>query len=179
MKNKHINLNKLKKILSEKSQKELTKEIVTLFKIFPDVKDYFTITLDDKGAESILNKYKEIITNEFFPKRGHGKAKLAVAKKAIRDFKKISNSIFNNIDIMLHYVEQGVMFTNVYGDINEEFYNSMEMVYEDAIKLISKNKLKKEFKNQSYNIVLDACDSWGFKEQLECLYDEYLENSSI
>lgn len=39
---------------------------------------------------------------------------------------------------MLFYVEQGVEFTNEYGDINEQFYISMEDMYERALKLMEK-----------------------------------------
>lgn len=63
---------------------------------------------------------------------------MSVAKKAIRDFKKISGKPLYIIDIMLHYVDQGVNFTEQYGDIGEPFYNSMEKMFEEAIKLAEK-----------------------------------------
>lgn len=65
----------------------------------------------------LLIPYKNIITHEFFPNRGFGKARLSVAKKAISDFKKLSDFPLNNADIMLHYVENGVQFTDVLMEI--------------------------------------------------------------
>ena len=59
---------------------------------------------------------------------------MSVAKKAISDFKKLSDSPLNNADIMLHYVENGVQFTDAYGDIDERFYTSMENMFDDAVK---------------------------------------------
>ena len=84
-------------------------------------KDYSIVYTD-----RIEDKYKEIITNEFFPKRGYGKARLSVAKKAINDFKKISDKFSLIVEIMLHYVEQGVDFTDQYGDIDSPFYDSIK-----------------------------------------------------
>jgi hypothetical protein len=39
-----------------------------------------------------LEKYKAIIKKEFFPARGFGEARLSVARKAVMDYKKLSNS---------------------------------------------------------------------------------------
>ena len=77
-----------------------------------EVKQYYTIKLDTQGAQRVLETYKNIITHEFFPNRGLGKARLSIAKKAISDFKKLSDSPMCNADIMLHYVENGVQFTD-------------------------------------------------------------------
>ena len=60
--------------------------------------------------------------------------------------------------MMLYYVEQGVICTNVYGDINESFYNSLEGVFEDAIALIKKvdkPEMIEAFRPQVKRIVVD------------------------
>jgi len=135
---KNIPIKQLKNYLSDKSEKELNEEIITLFKTFPQVKDYFTALLDNGNNGIIAEKYKDIITKEFFPKRGFGRAKLSVAKKAISDFKKLPHSPASLVDIMLHYVEEGSSYTNTYGDIDEPFYTSMEIMYDNALKLVAK-----------------------------------------
>jgi hypothetical protein len=118
---KNISISKLRKELSGKTEKELLDEIVSLFKKIPQVKEYYTVAFSAEGEEYVQEKYIKIITNEFFPKRGYGKARLSVAKKAISDFKKISEKPHLVIGIMLHYVEEGVNYTAQYGDINEPF----------------------------------------------------------
>ena len=60
---KTITISKLKKALSKKSEKELIEEIIGLFKKFPQVKEYYTLTFSNEGEEHVLEKYKEIITN--------------------------------------------------------------------------------------------------------------------
>jgi len=169
---KNITISQLKKALSEKTEKELIEEIINLFKKFPQVKEYFTLAFSAEGEEHVLEKYKEIITNEFFPKRGYGKARLSVAKKAISDFKKISGKPPFIIDIMLHYVDQGVNFTGQYGDIDEPFYNSMEKMFEDALKLAEKNNLLPFFQENCEEIINGACEGWGFQDGLTDTYHE-------
>ncbi len=175
---KNITISKLKKSLSGKSENELLDEIINLFKKIPQVKEYYTLAFSEKGEELILDKYKKIVTNEFFPKRGYGKARLSVAKKAINDFKKISDKTPLIIDIMLHYVEQGVDFTDQYGDIDGPFYNSMGKMFEDALELAGKYNLLSFFQKSCEEIVNGACEGWGFKDGLAETYYEFY-NSNI
>ena len=170
---KNITISKLKKALAEKSENDLLEEIITLFKKIPQVKEYYTVAFSEEGENLILGKYKEIITNEFFPKRGYGKARLSVAKKAISDFKKISDKPPLLIDIMLHYVEQGVDFTDNYGDIDSPFYSSMEKMFGGALQLAEKYNLLPYFKERCDEIVNDACDGWGFKDGVSEIYDDF------
>ncbi len=124
-----ITLRELKRHLGQRSQAELAADIVDLFTRLDPVKDYYQIRLDAGHDEELIAKYKAVIEREFFPTRGFGRARLATARKAITDYKKVSTSIAGLVDLMLFYVEMGVRFTNTYGDIDEPFYNSMESMY--------------------------------------------------
>ncbi|MFZ3590571.1 DUF6155 family protein [Bacillus sp. DJP31] len=73
------------------------------------------------------------MNTEFPPEKGHGKVRLNEAKKAISDFKKLTNDELRTADLMLYYVEKGVEFTNNYGDIDQSFYSSIESMYERVI----------------------------------------------
>ncbi|MDI6786030.1 MAG: DUF6155 family protein [bacterium] len=171
---KHIRLSELKEYFATRNESYLINEVVELFKRFDVVKDYYTSKLSVTDSKLVLDRYKSIITKEFFPERGFGKARLSIARKAVNDYKKVAVSNSGTIDIMLHYVENGSQFTNEYGDMDEAFYNSMEGMYEDALKLIVKNKLAAEFEIRCREIVRNAIEGWGFKDQLEYLYDEYI-----
>jgi hypothetical protein len=64
---------------------------------------------------------------------------------------------------MLFYVEQGVAFTNAYGDIDAPFYSSMESMYERALKLIKKESLQDQLLDRCQNIVNETHGiGWGF-----------------
>lgn len=49
---------------------------------------------------------------------------------------------------MMPYVENGVEFTNCYGDIDERFYNNIAGMYEKSIDVILENSLENDFKDR-------------------------------
>ena len=99
-----LTLTQLKNHLKSKSANELVQEISELYKKFADVKDYYQTTLSESDKKEVLQKYKLIVRNEFFPLRGEPKMRLSVARKAVNDFKKISSSPENIADLMVFYV---------------------------------------------------------------------------
>lgn len=75
---------------------------------------------------------------------------------------------------MLTYVESGVYCTNEFGDIDEPFYNSMESMYESALKYLVQEDLLHEFQNRAEDIVTKTSGcGWGFHDGLNDLYHDY------
>lgn len=74
---------------------------------------------------------------------------------------------------MLFYVEQGVEFTNSYGDISEGFYSSMVKMFKQVAMECDRNEeYYKEFSTRLDNVVSSAEGTgWGF---YEALMDSYL-----
>jgi len=112
--------------------------------------------LDDHSAE-VAEYYEPIFESEGY------------------DFNKLSGKPPLTIDIMLHYVEQGVMFTDQYGDIDEPFYDSMEKMFEEALKLAEQNNVLSRFQKTCEEIVSRACEGWGFKDALADTFYEFYE----
>ena len=172
---KEISLKNLKAYLKQRSKEELINEISNLFTKFEYVKDYYQAKLGHSNNQ-VLQKYKDIIKDEFFPTRGFGKTRLSIARKAISDYQKVSGSKESLADIMLFFVEMGVQFTNAYGDINAAFYNSMESMYERAIKFIADQGIQDMFKTRCIKIVEDTSGiGWGFHDGLSAIYYKYFE----
>jgi len=172
-----MNVTELKKNLKSKTQQELIDDIATLFQSFEVVKEYYQARVFGND-QSVLQKYKAIIEHEFFPssQRKDPPARLSVAKKAITDYKKLTDSVTNIADIMVFYVETGVRFTIEYGDIDEAFYLSMESMYEEALKFVVKHGLVSDFRNRLFAIVDDTdAMGWGFHDGLADLYCSYIE----
>lgn len=169
-----LNQRTLKLHLKHLSREELLDEIGMLFDKFTKVKEYYQTKLGAEDSQAVLDKYKAVIEKEFNPPRGLPKARLSVAKKAISDFKKISNSPVDLADLMVAYVEAGVQFTREFGDIDEPFYNSMEGMCEKAAIHITKHKLHVQFESRFRQIVTDTIDTgWGFHDTLNEIYEEY------
>jgi hypothetical protein len=176
MANKDIKLGILKGYLKQVSREQLADDIAELFTKFEPVRDYYQTKLLPEDNTHVIEKYKAIIKNEFFPARGFGEARLSVARKAISDYRKICRTKSLLADLMLFYVEQGVQFTTAYGDIDEPFYNSMESMFEKAVEFIVEYELQEAFEARCRQIVSDTSEmGWGFHDQLSDIYDEHFE----
>lgn len=132
--------------------------------------DYYLNPKEDKALATCRERVREA----FYPKRGF-QLKLASGKKAISDFRKLKPSPESMVDLLLTYVETGVEYTLEFGDIDEAFYMSLESVFRDAMKIIKKNKLQKEFEARAELIVTRTEHTgWGFYEALaEAQYRTY------
>lgn len=170
-----MKISEIKRGLKEISKEELVNDISDLIKKSDFVRDYYLTKFSDENGFSVLTRYKDAIRDEFFPKYGDGLGRLSVAKKAISEFKKISSNNEHVAEIMIYYVEVGVEYTDAYGDINEQFYISMESMYERAINHIVKSDLEEKFRDRCQKIVDDTVDmGWGFHDQLcEIFYGNF------
>ena len=161
----------LKKELAEYDKKMLIGLISDLYDKNKSVKEYLDYFLNP-DEQVILKAYKTKVKEAFYPKRGFG-FNLAAGKKAISDFRKLNPSIESLIDIMLYYAECGVQFTKDYGDINENYYLSIERTFRDSMELIGLNQLHDKFKDKAFNIYQNSENTgWGFNETLGDFYYE-------
>ncbi len=168
-----IKVTDLKKQLKAYDQKELIDLVVEMFKANKDVQNYLSSKfLGDEVNEELFKKARKKIENKFFPDRGFGKLRLAEAKKEITAFKKATNDEKRTVDLMLFYVEQGVEFTNSFGDINEGFYVSLVRMFDQVAVECDRNEvLYREFSSRLSRVVSKAQGTgWGFEEALSEIY---------
>jgi hypothetical protein len=164
----------LKKELSGFDKTKLIGLISELYDKNKSVKEYLDYYLKP-DEDAVLKVYRAKVKEAFYPKRGFG-FKLALGKKAITDFRKLKPSPDSLIDLMLHYVECGVKFTNEIGDINENYYLSLERVFRDSMELIDAHFLYDSFKDRALQILTDSADiGWGFHDTLRQFYYETFE----
>jgi len=71
--------------------------------------------------------------------------RLGTARKSVQEFAKVQANVTHLIDLELFYVEEGVRFTNAFGDIDEPFYASMESMFERVLKRIKAHGMEKMF----------------------------------
>ncbi|CAM3168649.1 DUF6155 domain-containing protein [Filibacter tadaridae] len=163
----------LKKQLKNYEEKELISIILELYKLDKTVQEYLSVKfVGGDAVDELFERAEKEVKDEFFPAKGHGKLRLAVAKQAISRFKKLSKDHLKTIELMLIYVENGTKFTRTYGDIDLRFYNSMESMYDNIIMECEKSKeLFDLFQDRLYAIVEDSDGiGWGYHDALENLY---------
>ncbi|WP_338061897.1 DUF6155 family protein [Virgibacillus indicus] len=154
-------------------QKELIRLVAELYKLDPNVQQYLSVKfLGEETIHDLYESTKKEIEDEFFPNKGFGKMRLAKAKTAITNFKKLTNDHLRTVDLMLTYVEVGTEFTNTYGDIDEKFYSSMYSMYDKVVTECEKDEeLFKEFGDRLYSVVIESDGiGWGYHDGLADLY---------
>jgi uncharacterized protein (UPF0305 family) len=171
-----FSITNLKKALNQKSKKELITEISTLCKKFPQVKDYYKVKNFD--STEILEKYVTIIEKEFVDgkTRGFPKGRISVAKKAIQDFKKLTEDPLLLVDLMFTFVECISNFNSDFGVDEEKYYNAPEDMFKKALTLLQAKKLLHNFQERAHEIVENACEAWGHLDSLQNSYEEFYEN---
>jgi len=168
----------MKKILQDTDKKELIDLIRDLYKRSADDRRFITArymdAIDGDLKDKMLEKYREIIVNEFFPERGEEKLRYSVAKKAITDYSKASGDPEGTLDLMLTYVENGVEYTNTYGDINGQFYRNIYGMLSKVCDLLwDKKELYPLFRKRLFKVCQDSRNiGWGFGD---IVYDTIID----
>ncbi|MCX6287540.1 MAG: DUF6155 family protein [Bacteroidetes bacterium] len=164
-----MGIKEIKKELNVLSKDKLVQLIVGLYQKNKLVKEQLEFHFNP-NEKDLLKLYKEKVLEAFYPRRGD-MFHLKIGKRAISDFKKLKPSLESQIDLMIYYVECGVKLTLEYGDIDDNFYSSLEGVYFEALKLIDKNEFHKIFEERAFEIVNKTNNiGWGFHDAIGDIY---------
>ena len=79
------------------------------------------------------------------------------------------------IDLMIYYVERGTEFTCAFGDMDENFYYSLESMFDNVMKEIDTHNLhKEEFIFRLQKIVENSNDiGWGYYDSLNGMFNKW------
>ena len=116
-----------------------------------------------------LEQYRRMIVEQFFPQHGFGKLKLAVARKAIRDYRKATGDMEGALDLLLTYVENGTEFTTEFGGINDAYYNSLDSALDELARLLLQSGpvLYARFRDRVLRVKELARDiGWGYGDSV-------------
>jgi hypothetical protein len=167
----------LKKHLQTLTKEQVIEQVLELYGNCKPAKEYFEYFLHPNENEK-FKKYKAIIINEFFDNTlvGIGKLRFSVAKKAIADFRALKPSPELLADLLVTLPETACHFTNEYGDMSEQYYNSTVTNFEIALKFLQQNNLLEDFKLRCEDCkkFAEPC-GYGFPEEIDHLFYEYYE----
>lgn len=164
----------LNRYLKELDRTGLEKEIKKLFSKFKEVQTYYELELG-QDTSSVLQEFKDRIRKEYFPNRGFGRAGSKESRMIISEFKRISIFQKDVVELLLYRVEIMLEFTRAYGDIEEAFYNSMESSFNEACKLIKREKLEKEYRKECKRLLEETYDfGWGLYDGFKYSFDNFL-----
>jgi len=128
----------VKAILAQQSPQELLQLIRDVYALRPEVKDFIHARL--LRAQANVAPYKHTIHQSLYPDVIHGEdIALARGRKAISDYKKATKDPMGTLDLMTYYVECGTQLTVDYGDIDAGFYESLESMFTQVVKMLQKS----------------------------------------
>ena len=165
----------LKKHLQSLTKEQVIEQVLELYGNCKPAKEYFEFILnpDEKGK---FKKYRAVIINEFYPEadRFDPSLRFSVAKKAIADFRALKPSPALLADLLVSLPETACQFTNEYGDMTEQYYNSTVTNFEAALKFLQQNNLLADFKLRCQDCVkyAEPC-GYGFSDKISQLCYEY------
>ena len=123
-------------------------------------------------SKQAIHEYKKRIKKAF---NDGDRSNLREARASVLEFKKLTNDPAQITELMLYYVETGEEISNKYGDMYEQFYCSIESIFDEAIKTLNKAQspeMTTLFLPRLRKIAREGAEGWGHKETLEEIYDE-------
>ena len=167
-----MKITELKNEIALLSRAKLEALLLQLYRKNSECKELIEAKFDPDSEARVFEKYKKQIASEFFPDRGFGRLRYSVMRTALKNFRDISTNHELITELMMTHVEEGVAFTNEYGDIDERFYDNIVRLYEKALKYITDHNLKTKFMQRCQAIV-DQTEGigWGFHDELGDLHD--------
>ena len=163
----------IKKLLRSMSKEQIIEMVIEMYDARKEAKDYLEYYASP-DENSKLEEYKDIIREEFYPEgRREPKTRFSVCRKAVADFKKLKPSADALAELMLSYMEYAIEFTYDYGDMWEQYYDSVEGNFDKTVQFIAKNGLW-----EKYDKRLQQCVKWssvcgyGFADGIDDIYEE-------
>lgn len=166
----------VKKYIKSLERSSLEELVLDLYSARKEAKDYLEYVIKPND-EVKLKEYRQIIKNEFFPNRGEAKLRFAVCRKAVREYKSLDPAPEFLADLMLYVPECACKFTDMYGDLWMQYYDSTVNNFEAALKYIYGHGLISVFKEKIDKIMTySQSKGWGFTDEMNDVYRDYVDD---
>ena len=174
-KKKELTISALKKQLEGLERKELERLLCELYKFNEAAEQMINLRLlDEAYAQKLLEQYEERLYNIFFQDNlMRAGFSLRMAKSVVSDFKKICRNDELVLELKLYFAECGTEFTNMFGDIDEAFYNAVCSAFHDVAAAAAEDeRLFLKWGDRLKNIIGDMGGiGWGVYDYME---EEYM-----
>lgn len=171
--------NDIETIINHFNKEQLTDLLCDLYRLSSDNKDFFHTRFSI--GDDPLAPYKRIIQNSIHPYLEDNESlDIERATDAVIQYSKAVDNPSGEAELKIFYVECGNNFTLSYGDIDEDFYDSLLEMYEYAIETILELPVKEQnaFKIRLYEIMKSASGiGWGYHAGLcDSYYEAFPED---
>lgn len=168
-----MNIEKLKIILKDKNVTDLKTIIYNVYNKVPEAKDFIDVSVPfekeiiEQNVERLFERYKKQFNEYLLPNILESNTKEEEAFKLLeRIRKKDINSQFT-IDSELWFLECCKEFIVTYGYFDEDYYTTMDEVFESACIKIKTNKLTEDYYKTVKELIIFG-NSYGFEFDNVC-----------
>lgn len=154
------------------NQKQLVQLVSDLYRLSKENQAFFHARFGI--GDDPLAPYKKTIDACMYPDVYSNKPiQISKAKKAINSYSKAVGDPLGEIELMVFFVECGNNFTVNFGDIDEDFYDALNRMYQKAIQkvLCLPEEQQRGFKERLESIMTSASGiGWGYYDMLYADY---------
>lgn len=171
---------KLKAVLQSMDKDEVIKLMLELYSAKKEAKEFLDYYAEPNESQK-LDEYKLIIGKEFYPSNNRSaKLRFSVCRKAVSDFKKLSPSHDSVAELMVFYVENACRFTYEYGDLWEQYYDSVVSNFESTLRFIALHGLWDKYDSRIKQCIrwVRNC-GWGVPYAMKSMYEEMMEGANV
>lgn len=155
------------------SRIELENLLSELYEKFDNVRNFIDLRMTG-NSDSLVKKYKKLITNRLIEDIEEGTNGLNDALQAVHDFSDYGPLPHDQADIMLHFVESAIFCLNDYGDLYEEFYEETDDMFLETLEFIKKHRLLNEFRNRCKKVTEDSENmGYGLHDSMGDTYNTF------
>lgn len=159
----------LENYLKDLTKKQLTNQLLDLYKRFKEVKVYYDFAFNPQ-EDKLIEDFKTRVGKEYFP-QGKRKPKMrrSIAQKLIKHFIIIELNPTLLLDAMLFNIETAQVYTSGRTINQEAFYKSMYNSFQQAVNHAKYQGIFKESEDRFIKILQNA------EEQKWSNYSDFVE----
>jgi hypothetical protein len=158
----------VKSVLVGLDRKKLVELAGYLYRLSKENRDFFHARFS--VGQDQLAPYKKTIEECMYPNVYRDKPiRISKAKRAISSYSRAVADPLGEAELMIFFMECGNSFTVEFGDIDEDFYNALNLMYKRAIEKVLSlpDEQRGEFRHRLEQIMTSSDGiGWGYHDQL-------------
>ena len=168
-----MNIEQLKSILKNKNVTDLKNIIYNLYTNVPEAKDYIDIVAPSEkkivkqNSEQLFKRYQKQFRDYLLPDILETKISELEAFKLLERIRKKNISPQFTIDCELQFITCCKEFILIYGYFDEDYYITMDEVFESACIKIKENNLVEDYRDHIQKLIIFG-NEYGFEFSRIC-----------
>ena len=156
---------KLGKELEKQDAEELLRLVKEMAARFPVAKMYLQMEFGLE-SETTIARYKKLLLKEYFPSRGHGKARSSRVNRTLKEFSQIAAFQEDIVEMRFYQVEQAVAFYKAYLHDYDPFISNLLKNWQLVVNMLHREGLVATYEPRVYAMLDDRFQRYWLGSRL-------------